>query len=116
MSKESMPSELRVRLRGFFRNSRHMIHIGKQDAILRKMSTSLWGETCYLVAKRSLSQVPYLVASPDVEPEFLLAVSTKLKEMVRPRGRSNDAPLSMRLSHTTFISLTLLPFLTSSAH
>ena len=88
MAGERMPGELRIRLRAFFRNSRHLIRAKKQDAILSKMSTSLWGETSYFVAKRSLSQVPYL-SGGDVEPEFLLSVSTKLKGRVTSPLTSN---------------------------
>ena len=69
---QGIPQPLAIRLRAFFRNTQHMLRARRYDELLSKMSTSLWAETSYLVARRSLQTVQYL-ADPSVEPEFLLA-------------------------------------------
>ena len=56
----------------------------RNDQLLSRMSNSLWGETSYVVAKRSLQRIYYL-AHPDVEPEFLLTIATRLKLFVYSR-------------------------------
>ena len=81
---QGIPKDLAVRLRGFFRNSSHLIRAKKYDDLLSRMSTSLWGETSYAVAKRTLRTVYYL-AHPDLEPEFLLSISIRFKLMVFSR-------------------------------
>ena len=48
------------------------------------MSSSLWGETSYLLARKALSKVPYL-CNPSIEPEFLLAIAIKLQSHVYSR-------------------------------
>jgi hypothetical protein len=84
VDEQGIPLELASRLRAFFRNSRHLILTRQYDSLLRRMSTSLWGETSYILAKRSFAQVPYL-SDTRVEPEYLLAVAVKFKRMVFSR-------------------------------
>jgi hypothetical protein len=81
---QGVPDDLAIRLRGFFRNSQHLIRSWRNDSLLSKLSKSLWGETSHFVAKRSLSQVAYL-CDPDLEPDFLLAVAVKFSMMVYSR-------------------------------
>jgi len=81
---QGIPLALAVRLRAFFRNTQYMLRARRYEELLSKMSTSLWGETSYVVAKRSLHRVPYL-ADPRVEPEFLLAIAVKLRLFVYSR-------------------------------
>ena len=72
-----MPTEIRVRLRGYFRNTLPLIRLKRYDHLLSKMSTRLRGDASLVVAKHAFRSVSYL-AHPDVETEFLCHVTARV--------------------------------------
>ena len=57
IAEQGVPIDLAMRLRRFFRNSRYLIRAKRYDQLRHQMSSSLWGETSYLLARKSLSKV-----------------------------------------------------------
>jgi len=76
-----LPSDLRVRLREYFRNTAHVIRAQRYDVLLDKMSVRLRGDTAFRMCEFRLRQVPYLM-HPDVEPEFLCSLALKFTTRV----------------------------------
>lgn len=87
LREHEMPQDIRVRLRGYFRNTLPIIRLRRYDALLSKMSTRLRGDTSLVVAKHTFKSVSYL-SHPDLEPEFLSHVTTRMKVAIYSRLES----------------------------
>ena len=81
---QSLPNELTVKLRGYFRNTIHMIRSKRYEQLLSRMSTRLRGDTAFRMCEYRLRAVPFLV-HPDLEPEFMCHLAIKYKTNVYSR-------------------------------
>ena len=73
---QQMPSDLKVKLRSYFRNTLHLMRARRYEQLLQKMSTRLRGDTAFRMSTRLFGQVPYLV-HPDLEAEFMCNLAIK---------------------------------------
>ena len=67
---QTLPANLRVRLREYFRQQEPICRARRQDTLLELMSVRLRGDTTYHMSEHKLRHVPYL-CHPDAEPELL---------------------------------------------
>ena len=81
---QSLPSELAVKLRAYFRNTIYLIRSKRYEVLLQKMSTRLRGDAAYRMCSFQLRSVPFLV-HPDLEPEFMCNLAIRYKTMVYSR-------------------------------
>jgi len=83
MHVNELPTEMRVRLREYFQQSRH-IHRGQQrKQLMTLMSPALQGEVCMRMNERWLSSVKFLQSA---ESEFIVLVSSMLHPAVFAPG------------------------------
>ena len=61
---QSMPAELTVKLRGYFRNTMHVIRSRRYEQLLQKMSSRLRGDAAYRMSGRIFAQVRALAPQP----------------------------------------------------
>jgi hypothetical protein len=101
LREHEMPQDIRVRLRGYFRNTLPIIRLKRYDALLSKMSTRLRGDTSLVVAKHTFKSVGYL-SHPDLEPEFLAHVTTRMKVAIYSRLESVNV-IMMPAPHAAFV-------------
>ena len=76
MRDQSLPNELRVDLRSYFRNTLYQIRAKKYEYLLGRMSMKLRGDAAYRMCEFRLRQVPYLV-HPELEAEFMSNLAIK---------------------------------------
>lgn len=84
LREHEMPQDIRVRLRGYFRNTLPIIRLRRYDHLLSKMSTRLRGDASLVVARHTFRSVGYL-SHPDLEPEFLAHVTTRMRVAIYSR-------------------------------
>ena len=83
MSVSELPHEMRIRLREYFQQSRH-IHRGEQrKQLMRLMSPSLQGEVCMMLNRKWLQSVDFLQGT---ERDFVVLISTSLHPSVFAPG------------------------------
>ena len=67
---QTLPADLRVRLREYFRHQAPIFRYQRQAHLLDMMSVRLRGDATYHMCEHKLRHVPYLT-HPDAEPELL---------------------------------------------
>jgi hypothetical protein len=84
VSDQSLSDELAVKLRGYFRNTIHLVRAKRYDRLLQKMSTRLRGDAAFEMCRMKMQRVPYLV-DPQLEAEFMCNLSIRYVTSVYSR-------------------------------
>ena len=85
MSSEGLPYEMRIRLREYFRETRHVRSTLKRIELLRLMSPALQAEVAYEISSDWLTKVWFLDGTPRA---FMVQVSLRLEPRVFAPGES----------------------------
>lgn len=80
----SIPSDLTVKLRSYFRNTMYLVRVKRYESLLAKMSTRLRGDTAFEMCRKRLRKVDYLVHD-ELEPEFMCSLAIKYATSVYSR-------------------------------